>query len=310
MEEVFDIIILGGGPAGMSAGIYASQTKQKTLLIEKSAFGGQITTTSSVDNYLGFPKISGKELSEKMYEHLSHCDIKIVDEEITKTELTGNIKIVCTHKNVYKSKSIIISIGTQSRKLGVENESKYIGHGLSYNTLLDRDKFTDKVVAVVGGGNTAIEDAIYLSEKAKHVYLIHRRNEFRADNKLIETLNEKIESEHKIECVLECKPDSIVGDNQVEKFNVLHIPTNEIKSLDVNGIFVCIGRGANTDIIDESVERDSAGYIITNDRMATNVAGVFAVGDIRNTPLRQIVTAVSDGAIASMSALQYNKTLK
>ena len=311
MEEIYDIIILGGGPAGMSAGIYASQTKQRTLLIENSKFGGQIATTSMVTNYLGFEKITGKDLSDTMHNHLlSVNSVDILNAEIFSTKLDEDIKEVVTSKGVYQSHAVIIAIGTQSRKLGVDNESKYLRHGLTYNTLMDRDKFEGKNVAVIGGGNTAIEDAIYISEKAKKVYLIHRRQEFRADMKLVEDLKSKIADEGKIELVLECKPKEIIGKEDVEKLVLTHIPDDQDVVLDVQGIFVCIGRGANTDIIDEKVERDSSGYIITNDRMETNLPGVYATGDIRTTPLRQIVTAVADGAIASTQALTYNRKFK
>lgn len=309
MEEIYDLIILGGGPASMSAGIYAMQTRQKTLLIEKETFGGQIATTSSVTNYLGFPQISGRALSEKMHEHLVGTGIEIKHEEITKTELDGKIKKVYTHNNCYKSYAVIIGIGTTIRKLGVENESKYLKVGLSYSSLNDRDKFENKVVAVVGGGNSAIEDAIYLSEKAKKVYLIHRRQEFRADKKLVEDLH-KICQTNKIELCLEYKPHSIVGDSKVEGLKITHIPTGDIKTLEVDGIFVAIGRGASTDIIDEKVLRNDAGYIVTNEKMETNLDGVYAVGDIRTTPIRQIVTATSDGAIAALTSLTYIKKIK
>ena len=311
MEEIYDLIILGGGPAGMSAGIYAGQTKQKTLLIENTKFGGQIATTSSVTNYLGFEKITGKDLSDVMHNHLVSTNaVDILQAEVTNTILDEDIKKVITSKGTFLSHSIIIAIGTQSRKIGVDNENIYVGHGLSYSTLQDRDKYAGKNIAVIGGGNSAIEDAMYLSEKANKVYLIHRRNEFRADQKLVEDLNDVVQNTGKIELVLECKPSKIIGENKVEKLELIHIPTDQTISLDVDGIFVCIGRGANTDIIDECINRDSSGYIITNELMETNIPGVFAVGDIRNTPLRQIVTAVSDGAIASTQALKYNRKFK
>lgn len=308
MEEIYDLIILGGGPASMSAGIYAMQTKQKTLLIEKESFGGQITTTSSVSNYLGFEKISGRELAQKMHEHLVSTGIEIVQEEVVKTELESTIKKVYTHNNCYKAYAVIIGIGTQVRRLGVDNENKYLGHGLSYSSLNDRDKFEGKTVAVVGGGNSAIEDAIYLSEKAKKVYLIHRRMEFRGDSKLVEELY-SIVNTGKIELCLEYKPKAIVGD-VVKQFELTHIPTDQTRTLDVDGIFVAIGRGANTDIVDEKIIRDASGYIVTNEKMETNMPGVYCVGDIRNTPLRQIVTATSDGAIAAITALSYVKNIK
>ena len=308
MVDIYDLIILGGGPASMSAGIYAMQTKQKTLLIEKEAFGGQITTTSSVSNYLGFEKISGRELAQKMHEHLVSTGIEIAYEEVVKTELESTIKKVYTHNNCYKAYAVIIGIGTQVRRLGVDNENKYLGHGLSYSSLNDRDKFEGKTVAVVGGGNSAIEDAIYLSEKAQKVYLIHRRMEFRGDSKLVEELY-SIVNTGKIELCLEYKPKAIVGE-VVTQFEITHIPTDQTRTLDVDGIFVAIGRGANTDIIDEKIVRDASGYIVTNEKMETNMPGVYCVGDIRNTPLRQIVTATSDGAIAAITALSYVKNIK
>ena len=310
MEKIYDLIILGGGPAGMSAGIYAMQTKLDTLLIEKEKFGGQILTTNSITNYLGFEDITGDELSERMHNHLVSTGINIENEEITKTILKADIKEIHTHNNVYKTKSVIISIGTTIRKLGVENESKYLGKGLSYTTLKDRDKYEDKVVAVVGGGNSAIEDALYLAKKASKVYLIHRRNEFRADAMLVEQLYDEIKSTGKIELVLESKPHSIEGEDKVTALNTIFIPDNTIRKLELDAVFVAIGRGADTDIIDDSILRDSSGYIITDNNMETNIPGVFAVGDIRNTPLRQIVTAVSDGAIASIKAMNYIKKQK
>jgi len=310
MEKIYDLIILGGGPASMNAGIYAMQTKLDTLLIEKDTFGGQIATTSSVTNYLGFEYITGKELSEKMHKHLLSTGIEITNEEVTKTILDGSVKHVYTHNNHYQAYAVIIGIGTSIRKLGIPNENSYIGHGLSYTPLKDREKFENKPIAVVGGGNSALEDAIYLSEKASKVYLIHRRNEFRADPKLIEDLHNKIKQEGKIELCLESKPMEIVGNSEIESFRLIHIPDEKVYNLDVSGVFASIGRGADTDIIDEKIIRDTNGYIVTNEKMETNLDGVYAVGDIRTTPLRQIVTAVADGAVASITAMTYIKSQK
>lgn len=301
-EKIYDLIILGGGPASMSAGVYASQMKLDTLLIEKETFGGQIATTSLVINYLGFDRITGEELSEKMHKHLETTSTKIVKEEIIKTELTGDIKSVYTHTNCYKARAVIIGIGTQVRKLGVENEQFYLKKGLSYTTLKDRDNFANKTVAIVGGGNSAIEDAMYLAEKCKKVYIIHRRQEFRADAKVVSDLHEFIEKNGNIELVLDSKPHSIIGEEKVETFAVEHIPTGDINKISVDGIFVSIGRGADTDIIDDNIEKDQSGYIVTDVNMRTNLPAVYAVGDIRTTPLRQIATAVADGSIAAVTA--------
>ena len=310
MDKIYDLIILGGGPAGMSAGIYAIQTKLDTLLLEKEKFGGQILTTNSITNYLGFANISGDELSERMHKHLEGTGINIFQEEVTKTILNRDIKEIHTHKNIYKAYSVIISIGTTIRKLGVDNESAFVGKGISYTTIKDRDKYKDKTVAVIGGGNSAIEDALYLSQTCKKVYLVHRRSEFRADNLLVEQLYQEIERNGKIELVLESKPHSIEGKDTITALNVTYIPDDSIRNIPLDGIFVAIGRGADTDIIDSNIARDSSGYIITDQYMQNNVPGVYAVGDIRNTPLRQIITATSDGAIASIQANIYVKKLK
>lgn len=308
MENLYDVIILGGGPASMSAGIYTTQMGLSTLLIEKGAFGGQIATTSTITNYLGFPTISGEELSSKMHEHTIKNGVHIIQEEVTKTELTNTLKVVHTHNNKYTAKTVIIGIGTSPKTLGIDNDKQYINKGISYSTLRDREKYTDKIVSVVGGGNSAIEDAIYLSEKCEQVHLIHRRQEFRADKQLVDNLYNLVEK-GKVILHLDCIPHSILGDNVVEEFTLTHIPTQSQKTIKVDCIFVAIGRGADTDIIDTEIVRNEQGYIVTNELMATNLQGVYAIGDIRNTPFRQIVTAVSDGAVSALSAFNYIKNM-
>lgn len=308
MENLYDLIILGGGPASMSASIYAKQMGLNTLLIEKSTFGGQVATTSTITNYLGFPVVTGEELSSKMHEHTISSGTEIAEEEITNTELSSTIKTVYTHNGKYSAKTVIIGIGTSVRTLGIDNEKQYINKGISYSTLKDREKYANKIVTVVGGGNSALEDAIYLSEKCSKVHLIHRRQEFRGDKQLVDKLYSLV-NEGKIELHLDCKPHSISGKDYVAQFNVTHIPSDTIQTIDTDCIFVAIGRGADTDIIDKSIERDAQGYIVTNELMHTNIQGVYAVGDIRTTPFRQIVTAVADGAIASLSAFKYIKEM-
>ncbi len=308
MDNLYDIIILGGGPASMSAGIYAKQMGLNVLLFEKSTFGGQVATTSTVTNYLGFPTITGEELSKRMHEHTISSGIKIAEEEVTKTELTTTLKTIHTHTNKYTAKAVIVGIGTSPRSLGVDNERNYLNRGISYSSLRDREKYEGGVVAVVGGGNSAIEDAIYLSEKCQQVHLIHRRQEFRADKQLVDSLY-KLVAEGKIVLHLDYKPHSVSGQSNLETFTLTHIPTNETTDINVDCIFVAIGRGADTDIIDKEIEKNEQGYIVTNELMETNLQGVYAVGDIRTTPFRQIVTAVSDGAIASLSAFKYIKEM-
>lgn len=304
MDNIYDVIFIGGGPASMSGSLYTKQMNMSTLIIEKGAFGGQIATTSSVENYLGVGKVTGKELCENMFNHIKSSGVDIAQEEVVEMDLKNNPKIITTHKNKYLAKTVVIGMGTEIRRLGLENENKYIGHGLSYSTIKDADKFAGKTVAVIGGGNSAIEDAIYLSNIASKVYLVHRRNEFRGDPMLVSKLKE-IEN---IELQLECRPIEIIGE-EVEKLKLLHIPTDTEKSIEVDGIFVAIGRGIISDIIDSDLERTPQGHLITNEKMETNIGGVFAIGDIRNTPFRQIITGCADGAISALSAFNYIKNL-
>ena len=308
MNEIYDIIILGGGPASMSAGVYAKQMGLKPLLIEKSVFGGQIATTSTVSNYLGFSSISGEELSKRMHEHTLNHGVDIVQEEVVNTELATTLKTIYTHSNKYTAKTVIIGIGTSPRTLGIDNEKEYINKGISYSTLKDRENYSDKIVAVVGGGNSAIEDAIYLSEKCKEVHLIHRRQEFRADRQLVDELYKLVDI-GKVKLHLDCKPHSIKGKGKLDRFIITHIPTDTQETIKCECVFVAIGRGADTDIIDKNIIRNEQGYIETNELMETNLQGVYAVGDIRNTPFRQIVTAVADGSIAALSAFKYIKEM-
>lgn len=310
MDKLYDCIIIGGGPAGITAGIYANQMGLSSIVLEKENWGGQIATTYEVLNYPGYDKISGEDLSLKMYDHAKSLGVELAKDEINKTELVGDIKVVYGFKDTYRAKTVVIAIGTAVRNLGIDNEKSYIGKGLSFSATRDRDKFKGKRVAIVGGGNTAIEDAIYLSKEMKKVYLIHRRDEFRADQKLVDNLYREIEENHIIELVLSAKPYAISGEGVVDKFSVYDLKTESVKDLDVDGVFVAIGRGADTDIIDVNIERNEQGYIISNSKMETNIEGVYVAGDIRNTELRQIVSATNDGAIAITSAFKYIKSKK
>lgn len=310
MDKLYDLVIIGGGPAGLTAGIYANQLGLSAVVLEKDAWGGQIATTYEVLNYTGYTKISGQELSQKMYEHALELGVELVKDEVKSTNLIGEIKEVVGFKNTYKAKAVVVAIGTAVRNLGIDGERAYIGKGISYSATLDRDKFVGQTVAIVGGGNTAIEDAIYLSEKCPKVYLIHRRDEFRADQMLVDRLYKEVENNHKIELVLSHKPYAIVGEGKIEGLKVLNLKDETVKTLDVTGIFLAIGRGADTDIVDKEIERNQMGYIVSNSKMETNIEGVYVAGDIRNTELRQIVSATSDGAIAVTSALRYIKSKK
>ena len=301
MENLYDIIILGGGPASMSAGIYAKQMGLNVLLIEKSAFGGQITTTSTITNYLGFPVITGEELSEKMHKHTVASGIDIVNEEITKTELNTTLKVVHTHTNKYTAKAVIIGIGTSPRSLGIDNEREYMGKGISYSSLRDRDKYEGQPVAVVGGGNSALEDALYLSRLAAKVYLIHRRDSLRATK----IYHEPLMKAENVEFVWDSAVTEILSDGRVTGAKVKNLKDGTERQLDFSGLFVSIGRSPATDFLQGSLEPDEYGYIKADESTRTSVPGVFAVGDVRTKALRQVVTAVADGATAVHYAEEY-----
>ena len=305
MSEIYDVIILGSGPAGLTAGIYAKRAGMKVAVIEKSTPGGQVITTYEVCNYPGFEKISGIDLATKMFTQASNIGVDILFEEVKDTVLEGDIKQVITYNGTYQAKTVIICLGAAARRLNLDNERHYIGKGISYCATCDGALFKDKVVAVVGGGNTAIEDAIYLSNLAKKVYLIHRRDQFRAET----ILSQSLQKQPNIEYVLNSVVTAIDGDNIIRKITVSNLQDKSSKDISLDGLFVAIGRGPDTDIV-HGVKLDDKGYIMVDDKMQTSIPGVYACGDIRNTQLRQIVTACSDGAIAATKAYEYISTHK
>lgn len=305
-DKVYDMLILGGGPAAFTAAIYAKRSGLDVAIIERTMPGGAVAITQEVCNYPGFKCIGGMELATLMYEHVCSLNIETIFDEVIGTELSDDIKNIKCFNGTYKARTIIISIGAATRKLNLENERKFLGKGISYCATCDGNLFKDKAVAVVGGGNCALEDAIYLSNLASKVYLIHRRDQFRGDDILVKTL----EVQTKIEQVLYSVPKKLIGEEVIKGIEVENLVSKTSKILDVEGIFVAIGRGPDTEIIDKQVKKNEAGYIIGDEKMRTNLPGVYVAGDIRNTPLRQIVTACSDGAIAATTAFTYLKTGK
>lgn len=303
MEKLYDTIILGAGPAGMTAAIYCKRAGMSVLVIEKSVPGGAVAITSEVANYPGFKSIGGTQLSDLMFEHMKALGADVVFDEVISTNLTAQIKTVKCANGTYQGKTVIIGIGAAARRLNLDNEKQFLGKGISYCATCDGNFFKGKDVAVVGGGNSALEDAIYLSNLAKTVYLIHRRDEFRGDAILVETMDKT----KNVKPVLMSIVSKISGNNKIESITVSNLCSKEHKELKVDGVFVAIGRGPDTEIIDKEVVRDKGGYIVTDEKMRTNIEGVYAAGDIRNTPLRQIVTATGDGAIAATTAYGYIK---
>lgn len=303
---MYDLIILGGGPAGLTAGLYATRSKLKTLLIEKMYLGGQIVNTYQLENYPGFEEISGPDLISRMEAQTKKYGLEIINEDVLGLDIKGDIKKVNTNNKTYEAKAIILTMGATPKRLGIESESKFIGSGISFCATCDGAFYKDATVAVIGGGNTAVEDAVYLTKFAKKVYIIHRRNELRATK----TEQDKAFANDKIEFIWDTVVTDIEGEYGVEGLKLKNVKTGEENSLKVDGVFVAIGYSPNTEIVKGIIDMDEYGYIVTDDDMQTNIPGVFAAGDIRHKTLRQVVTATGDGAIAAYVAEKYIDNLK
>ncbi|MBE7705066.1 MAG: thioredoxin-disulfide reductase [Cyanobacteria bacterium SIG29] len=304
-ELFFDVIILGSGPAGFSAAIYAARGNVKTAILDISMFGGQPSNYLELENYPGFSLIGGFELMEKFEEHADKFGVeKFPMVEIQNVKLTSEIKEIETVDTIFKAKSIIIATGAQAKKLGIKGEEEFKGRGVSYCAICDGAFYKDKTVCVVGGGNAALEEAMYLTKFAQKVYVIHRRDEFRADK----IVCERAMKCEKLEFVLSHIPNEIQGNNTVEKIILTDLKTNETKELNVDGVFPYIGFSPNVDDFNGQIKQNSQGFIETNVCMQTSIEGVFAAGDVRNTPLRQVITAAADGAIAACNAVKYIET--
>lgn len=293
----YDVIICGGGPAGLTAAIYTSRALLKTLIIEKAGIGGQAALPLEIENYPGFINIDGFTLCNDMLKSAVNFGAEIKYEEIIKFDLEK--KKIFTNKKTYTASAIILCTGAANKTLGLKNEKELIGRGVSYCATCDGGFFKGKTVAVIGGGNTAFEDIIYLSKICKKVYLIHRQEKFRAAKILIE----KAKTIENIEFILSCKILEIIAEETVEKIVIDKCDSLGNSKIDISAVFIAIGRKPQTELID--VKLNEYGYILTDEHMKTSLSGVFAAGDVRDTPLRQIVTACSDGAIAAESAIKY-----
>ena len=307
-EKIFDLIILGGGPAGLNAALYAKRGGIDVAIIDTSSVGGQPVNYLEIENYLGFPTIQGWELAEKFEQHIDKFNIqKFQNEEIQNVDLTSTIKTVQTLKNKYLAKTIIIATGASPKKLGIRGEDEYIGKGVSYCAVCDGAFYKNKTVVVIGGGNAAVEEGIYLTKFAEKVYIMHRRDELRADK----IIQERAFDNEKIEFIFDSVPLEIVGDSRkVNLIQYKNVKTGEIKTLNVDGVFPYIGFSPNTEFFNAQLVQDEFGFIRVDENMRTSEVGVFAAGDVRRTPLRQVITAVADGAIAGMSAVKYLEEVK
>lgn len=304
-RKIFDIIILGGGPAGFSSAIYAARGAVSTAIVDINMLGGQPSNYLELENYPGFQLVGGYDLMEKFEEHADKFGVKKFPmQEITKIDLAK--KKIYTKEYEFSAKSIIIATGAQPMKLGVKGEKEFVGRGVSYCAVCDGAFYKDKIVAVVGGGNSAIEEAMYLTKFAKKVYVIHRRDKLRADK----ILQEKAFKNQKIEFIWNSIVLEIQGENTVKSVVLKNLQTDKISELKIDGIFPYIGISPNTELFSGQLNQDKYGFIITDTTMATSVDGVYAIGDVRNTPLRQVVTAASDGAIGATYALRYIEQTK
>jgi len=305
MEEMaetnYDLIIIGGGPAGLTAGMYASRARLNTVLVEKVATGGQILITDWIENYPGFPEgISGPDLSDKMLEQARQFDLKFEYGEVEKVELEGELKSITIGDKTLTAKTVIIASGASPRSLHV-GEEKFHGKGVSYCATCDAPFFRDKTVVAVGGGDTAVQESLYLTKFAKKVYLVHRRDQLRA----AKILQERALSNDKIEMVWDSVVTGMDGLFGVENVTIKNVKTEEETKVAADGCFIWIGILPNTDFLGDALEMDEWKFIKTDSNMATNIPGVFAAGDVRSTPLRQIATAVGDSAIAATMAEHY-----
>ena len=307
MEHIYDVVIIGGGPAGYTAALYASRAGLDTLVLEKFSVGGQMTLTDAIDNYPGFEEgIDGISLGFKMQQGAERFGAKTEYDEITAVDLKDKIKIIKGASNEYRSKTVIIATGANPRELGLEKEAELTGRGVHYCAHCDGRFYKDKVVAVIGGGNSAASDALYLSGLAKKVYLIHRRDSLRAERVYHKPLSEA----KNVEFVWNSVVESFVADNRVKGVKIRNLRNSQVSELECDGVFVSIGRKPSTELFEGQLEIDAYGYIVADESCRTNLEGVFAAGDVRVKPFRQIVTAVSDGATAAHFAEEYIANFK
>ena len=297
---MYDIIIIGAGPAGLTAAIYARRASKKTLVFEAKSYGGQIINTLDIENYPSRNHVSGFDFATDLYNQANEMGADIVFEKVVQIKDNNGSKEVITNKNSYKCKAIIIATGSENRKLGLKNENDLVGKGVSYCATCDGAFYKNKVVAVVGGGNTALEDALYLTDICKKVYLIHRRDEFRGEDATVSLLRKK----NNIEFIFNSNVTKLNASYNLSSIVVTDKEGNE-STINVDGLFVAVGRIPENENFRELINLDESGYIIAGEDCHTNVEGIFVAGDNRTKMLRQLVTATGDGAVAATEAVKY-----
>lgn len=304
MQHIFDMIIIGGGPAGYTAAMYASRAGLDCVVVERLSPGGQMALTDIIDNYPGFDEgIDGFDLGMKMQNQAERFGAKTEYAEVTAVDFAGEIKKVCTTAGEFLSKTVVIATGANPRKIGLENEEKFAGRGVHYCAHCDGRFYKDKTVVVLGGGNTAVEDALYLSRMAQKVYIVHRRDKFRATDIYVK----RLETAENVEIVFNNTVTEIIADEKLTGVKIKNTDNAQVETINCDGLFVSIGRNPATGFLNNSVKLDNGGYILADESTKTDVAGVFAVGDVRAKALRQVVTAVADGAVAVHFAEEFLK---
>lgn len=301
-SKAYEVIIIGGGPAGLTAGLYTSRSRLRTLLIESSIFGGQITTTELIENYPGFPQgITGAELGQLMEEQARRFGLEMVNQEVLEAKLEGEKKVVRTHEADYEAEVLIVSSGTEYRRLGIPGEEEFVGKGVSFCATCDGAFFQDSRIVVVGGGDSALTEALFLTKFAKEVTIIHRRDALRATK----IYQERTFANPKIKFLWNSVMQEIKGDKMVQSILVRNVKTGEVKEFETEGVFLFVGIVPRTQFLKGLVQMDDGGYVLTNEDCETSVKGIFAAGDCRKKLLRQITTAVGDGATAASAAEKY-----
>ena len=298
---MYDTIIIGAGPAGMTAALYAARSNLKVALIEGGLPGGQMNNTSDIENYPGYANISGPELAEKMFEPLENLGVEHLYGFVETVEDHGEFKKVVTDDQVYETRTVIVATGSKHRLLEVPGEEELNSRGVSYCAVCDGAFFRDQDLLVVGGGDSAVEEAIFLTQFAKTVTIVHRRDELRAQK----VLQDRAFANEKINFIWDSVVKEIKGENRVESVVIENVKTGQVTEQAFGGVFIYVGLDPVSDFVQELQIRDQAGWIVTDDHMKTSVAGVFAVGDVRQKDLRQVTTAVGDGAIAGQEAYKY-----
>ena len=298
---MYDIIVIGAGPAGLTAAIYARRASKTVLVLEALSYGGQIINTPDIENYPAAMHISGFDFATKVYEQAQELGAEFVFEKAVGIRDNGGTKEVVTEDNTYTCKALIIATGSENRKLGIENEEALVGRGVSYCATCDGAFYRGKTVAVAGGGNTALEDALYLSDLAETVYLIHRRDAFRGDEATVNALKER----KNVKFIYNSNVTKLIADKRLTAVEITDKNTGAVTTLEINGLFVAIGRIPENQNFAQLIKLDGSGYVEAGEDCLTNVPGIFAAGDNRTKSVRQLVTAAADGAVAATAAVKY-----